>query len=126
MLTFSAIVILDVSFDIGKWALGRYTGVPMWLSVVMIIGFSALLAVIIELIHRHRRAGERHYEQYLHHEVKVWVETGKKGEHWKESLCPQCAMFAQNCVIAGDIHRRSKEKDVVLVVWECPMFKKQG
>lgn len=127
--TFTLVMCLDILFDIGKWALGRYTEIIPWLSILMIIGFSALLAGTVEMIHHLRRTEEKHYQQYLHHKVKVWVTGKQKGEHWKSSLCPGCEFFAPdspgNCLIESVVHTTSRDNHLVLVVWECPKFKRR-
>lgn len=129
ILTFSAIMLLDIAFDCGKWALGRYTMVSPLVSILMIVGFSALLACIVELIYRARRRQERQYEQYLHHKAKVWVAKSQKGNHWRSSLCPNCEYFSpdtlNNCLIESVVHTTSRDNHLVLVVWECPKFKKR-
>jgi hypothetical protein len=128
-LIFSTIMLLDIAFDFGKWALGRYTEVPFFVSALMIVGFSAILATVVELIHRVRRKQERHYEQYTHHKVKVWVSKEQKGRHWRSSICSDCEYFlpdtSDNCLIESVVHITCRDNHLVLNVWECPNFKKK-
>jgi hypothetical protein len=130
MLTiFSTVMILDVVFDLGKWWLGRYTIITPSLSVITIISFSAILALVVEFIHRKRFKKEKQYEQYLHHKVKVFVEKSKKGKHWESSLCPDCIYFLpdtpNNCLIESVIHTVNRDNNLVSVVWECPKFERK-
>lgn len=129
LITFTTIMLLDITFDIGKWALGRYSEAKPWASILMIVGFSFLLALAVEYIHRRRSKEERRYEQYLHHKVKVWVPTAQKGKHWESSLCSDCKNFQpdtpDNCLIETVIHTWDRENHIVSVVWECPKFAKE-
>lgn len=129
-LTFSTIMVLDIIFDCGKWALGRYTVVSPLISALTIVGFSALLAAIVEVIHTVRRRRERQYEQYLHHKAKVWVACDQKSHHWDSSLCPDCASFfpdtMHNCLIESVVHTMNRDNHLVSVIWECPKFKRRG
>lgn len=128
-LTFSVVLLLDVLFDLGKWALGRYTEASPALSVLVIVGFSALLACAVEFVHMIRRRGEKRYEQYLHHKTKVWVAKDQKGHHWRSSLCPNCQFYdpdtPSNCLMESLVHVTSRDNHLVLVVWECPKFKRK-
>ena len=130
ILTFSVVLFLDITFDLGKWALGRYTVISPFLSVLVIVGFSAILACSVEGIHAVRRRGEKRYEQYLHHKTKVWVAKDQKGQHWHSSLCPNCDFFdpdsPNNCLIESVVHVTSRDNHPVLVVWECSKFRKRG
>lgn len=126
---FLTIVILDSTFDFGKWAIGRYTEVSLTLSVSLLVAFSAILAGIVEVIHRQRRIREQRIEQYLHHKIRVWVRSGQKGAHEKSSLCPECRLFKpdtpDNCLTESAIHTLARLNAVALVVWECPRFSKE-
>ena len=131
MLTiFSSVMILDVLFDLGKWGLGRYTVVTPTLSITTIVVFSAILALVVELIHRRRSKEERRYEQYLHHKAKVYVKKAQKGKHWDSSLCTDCAFFlpdtSDNCLIESIIHTVNRDNNLVSVIWECPKFARRG
>jgi len=127
-LTFSVVLFLDIFFDLGKWALGRYTGASPLLSVLVIVGFSALLACSVEGIHAIRRRAQKRYEQYLHHKTKVWVAKDQKGRHWHSSLCPYCEFFSpdtsMNCLMESLVHVTSRDNHLTLVIWECPKFKR--
>lgn len=127
MITFAAIVVLDSTLDFGKWAVGRYTQIGLISSMLLLIGFSILLALIIEFIHRRRRWQEKRCEQYSHHKIRVWVRKGQKGKHDEVSLCPECQLFkpdtSDNCLIETTIHTLARLNHVALVVWECPTFK---
>lgn len=126
IITFLAIVLLDTIFDSGKWAIGRYTEVSSFFSIIILILFSCILAGIIELIHRRRRHSEKREEQYYHHRTKVWVWKGHKGNHWDQSLCPDCIYFKpdtlDNCLIESTVHTTDRLNHTVSVVWECPKF----
>lgn len=130
VITFIIIVLVDSTFDLGKWAIGRYTEISPTISIILLVSFSALLAFIIELIHRYRRVRERRCEQYYHHKIRVWVRKGQKGNHNESSLCPDCGLFkpdtADNCHIESAIHTLARLNHQALVVWECPQFKKGG
>ena len=125
-ITFLTVMLLDAFFDCWKWALGRYSAISPLLSVLVIVGSSALLASVVEIIHKVRRIRERCLEQYLHHKAKVWVRKGQKGNHRKASLCTDCAFFepdsASNCLIESVVHVTSRDNHLALVVWECPKF----
>ena len=129
LVTFVSVLSIDIIFDCGKWALGRYTEIVPGLSIAIIVGFSACLALMVELIHRKRRSVEKHYEQYLHHKARVWVEGGQRGKHWQASLCPQCTFFLpdtpDNCLIESVVHTTSRQNKAVLVIWECPKFRQK-
>lgn len=132
MLTvFSSIMLLDVLFDLGKWALGRYTEVMPFLSIATIVIFSAILALVVEFLHRVRSRQVKRYEQYLHHKAKVYVKKAQKGKHWDSSLCPDCELFLpdtpDNCLIESTTHTMDRDNNLVSVIWECPKFvKKKG
>lgn len=131
VITFLIIVVIDSSFDFGKWAIGRYTEISVVISVILLISFSALLAFIVEMIHHFRRIQERRYEQYYHHKIRVWVRNGQKGKHHESSLCPECELFkpdtADNCHIESTIHTLARLNHQAIVIWECPQFiKGQG
>ncbi len=130
IITFSAVLILDALFDSGKWAIGRYTDISSGLSILMIVAFSAALASAVEAIHAVRRRRDKEHEQYLHHKARVWVFKGQKGSHWKSSLCPDCDHFSPDdfghCLIESVVHTICRDNHLVLVVWECPKFKKEN
>ncbi len=126
LITFFTVMFLDVCFDFGKWGLGRYTTVPTFISIFAIVSFSAVLAGAVELIHKIRRNKDKRHEQYIHHKAKVWVTKGQKGNHWKSSLCPECALYLpdtlDNCLIESTVHITSRDNHLALVVWECQGF----
>ena len=129
-LTFFTVMFLDTLFDLGKWGLGRYTTVPVFISIFTIVSCSAVLAGAVELIHKIRRDRAKRHEQYIHHKTKVWVLKGQKGNHWKSSLCPECVLFLpdtlNNCLIESTVHITSRDNHLALVVWECHRFKRKG
>ncbi len=126
-LTFFVVVVLDLVSDFGKWALGRYTAVPLPVSFLLIVVSSVILACVVEVIHRVRSRQERQYEQYFHHKAKVWVAVDQKGGHWHSSLCPDCMHFSPdnlgNCLIESVVHTTGRDNHLVLVIWECPKFR---
>jgi hypothetical protein len=127
LLTFITVILLDGTFDITKWAIGRYTEISPAMSICMILGFSALMALAVEYIHRYRAKRERRYEQYIHHGHWVWVRRDIKGKHWEPTICLDCAKYRpdthENCPIAEDLFGHCKEYHLALAVFECPMFK---
>lgn len=124
--TFITVASVDSTFDFGKWLIGRYTTISVFVSILLLVGFSFLLAGIVEVIHRRRAAQERHIEQYIHHKVKVSVHKGDIGNHWGHSLCPECKFFKpdtkENCLIETTVHTTCRLNHLVLVIWECPKF----
>lgn len=128
ILTFSTVMLIDVVFDLGKWALGRFTEVNTPISILMIIGSSLVLASSVEVIHQLRRHREKQYEQYLHHKARVWVARDQKGQHRRSALCPVCEFSlpdtSENCLIESVVHTVSRDNHLVLVIWECPKFRK--
>lgn len=67
------------------------------------------------------------YEQYEHHDTKVWVKPELKGKHREHCLCFDCKYFHPgkdwNCKIAKAIYANCVEFNVVTPVWECPSFR---
>ena len=68
-------------------------------------------------------------KQYLHkehHGATVWVRSDLDGKHREHCLCWDCAKFhpdtPENCVTANLVFAVCKECDLVLPVWECPIF----
>lgn len=124
--TFIAIVLIDSTFDFGKWAIGRYTEINTVISVILLISFSALLACAVEWIHYYRRIRERRCEQYYHHKIRVWVRKGQRGDHNEHSLCPDCKRFkpdtTDNCHIESTVHTLARLNHQAIVIWECPQY----
>lgn len=65
--------------------------------------------------------------QYQHHGCLVNVDEGLKGKHRDHCLCWRCEKFRpgqdENCVIAKKVYIVCVENDLVLPVWECPVFR---
>ncbi len=126
LLTFAIILVLHNVFDLGKWAIGRYTDIGALLSVAIMLAFSLVFTMAMEVIHRWRSSRERRFVQYVHHGVKVWVRLDLKGHHWDPTLCKDCRLYRpdtdQNCPIAQRTFELCKECNLVLALWECPVF----
>ena len=126
LLTFVIILVLHNIFDVGKWAIGRYTDIGAWLSIGIMLLFSLVFTVVMEAIHRWRSARERRYVQYVHHGVKVWVRLDLKGKHWDPTLCADCRLYKpdtdENCAVAERTFQLCKDCNLVLALWECPAF----
>lgn len=64
--------------------------------------------------------------EYEHHGAKVKVDEDLKGKHREYCLCYRCAGFRPgqplNCKLAAKNFMLCVENDVVLPVWECPIF----
>ena len=70
------------------------------------------------------------YEQYEHHGALVWVNSALKGKHREYCLCWSCGKFTPdnretNCPIANRVYELCKEEQLVLPVWECPVFEEK-
>lgn len=66
-------------------------------------------------------------EVYEHHDQMVYVQSHLKGKHKEHCLCyQQCKRFKpgeiDNCFLAQEIFELCKKANVVLPVWECPLF----
>jgi hypothetical protein len=68
------------------------------------------------------------FTKYKHHgDQEVWVNTGLKGNHKQYCLCYSCKKFIpgtieNNCKIANMVFGICLVNDLVLPVWECPIF----
>lgn len=65
--------------------------------------------------------------RYTHHDKEVWARRTLIGEHRKHCLCWDCKKFdpqdrIKNCPIANMVYKLCAENDLVLPVWECPVF----
>ncbi len=74
-----------------------------------------------------RRRRDMSFIQYTHHDKKVWVRRNLIGEHRKCCLCWDCKKFEPgdreiNCSIANQVYALCVENELVLPVWECPIF----
>ncbi len=68
---------------------------------------------------------------YKHHDALVVVQLDLKGRHKEHCLCyQQCKFFApdtpENCPIAQQVYELCVKEDLVLPVWECPMFQQES
>ena len=65
-------------------------------------------------------------EQYEHHGRMVHVRSDLKGLHRDHCLCYSCKRFKpdkkENCRIAKEVYALCVREDLVLPVWECPLF----
>lgn len=71
-----------------------------------------------------------HFERYNHHGTLVAVQFRLRGRHKEHCLCFQkCKFFApdepDNCPIAQQVYDLCVREDLVLPVWECPMFEQE-
>lgn len=125
--TVAFVVVLDGAFDMAKWGLGRFTTIDVLTSFALIVAFSAILALALELLHRWRRTRGKRFIQYLHHGTMVWVREGWRGQHWEPTLCQDCQSYYpdtdHNCKIAEHLFYHCKENHLTLAVFECPEFK---
>jgi hypothetical protein len=77
-----------------------------------------------------RKGGEvkDRYDLYLHHgERLVWVRKDLKDRHREHCLCHSCEKFKpesrdKNCSIANLVYALCVVENLVLPVWECPVF----
>ena len=63
--------------------------------------------------------------------AKVWVREDLKGEHREHCLCWKCEKLTpedrtKNCPIATKVFTLCVEENLVLPVWECPVFVEKG
>ena len=66
-------------------------------------------------------------EWYKHHSPQpVAVRSDLKGKHRNYCLCHYCALFKpdqpDNCTIAEQVYALCVDEDLVLPVWECPVY----
>ena len=65
-------------------------------------------------------------ETYVHHKVKVSVQSHLKGKHRDHCLCFKCSKFkpntANNCNIARNVFENCIKFSIVTPVYECPEF----
>jgi len=66
------------------------------------------------------------FVQYVHHGVSVWVKDVLKFKHREHCLCYSCDKFKpeqeDNCPLAQGNYEYCVKHDLVLPVWECPLF----
>ena len=66
------------------------------------------------------------FEQYVHHNERVWVRSDLKGQHREHCLCYSCHGFhpgtARNCTLAQELYEFDVKHGVTTPVWECPLF----
>ena len=67
------------------------------------------------------------FEQYTHHNAKVWVRSDLKGRHREHCLCYKCKRFdpvnrSNNCRIASKLFELAVEFNLTTPVFECPAF----
>jgi len=66
------------------------------------------------------------FEQYVHHNKKMWVRKLLKGKHKDNCLCYDCALFKpdseDNCKIAQEIYKMNFLLGAVTPVHECINF----
>jgi len=73
-------------------------------------------------------------EHYEHYGREVAVRSDLRGKHREFCLCWQCGFFHPedrelNCPIANLVYAVCMRENLVLPVWECPLFiniKKKG
>lgn len=69
--------------------------------------------------------------QYLHHGVLVWVDEELRGKNREHCLCFTCESFKPgapegNCPIANLNYAVCLAHNMVLPVYECPVYKEVG
>lgn len=67
------------------------------------------------------------FQQYVHHNAKVWVRSDLKGLHRQHCLCFSCRRLdlenkSNNCRIAAKLFELCQEFNLVTPVFECPAF----
>ena len=67
------------------------------------------------------------FEVYKYHNRIVSVREDLKGRHREHCLCYSCQRFdserrARNCDISNKVFDLCAEEELVLPVWECPLF----
>lgn len=67
------------------------------------------------------------YVKYKHHNATVSVREDLKGKHRAHCLCYDCKFFHPedrelNCPIANKVFQLCVDENIVLPVWECPVF----
>ena len=69
------------------------------------------------------------FMQYEHHGRVVHVRSDLKDRHRAHCLCYSCKRFRpdekENCRIAKEVYALCVREDLVLPVWECPLFEEK-
>ena len=69
------------------------------------------------------------FEQYKHHDTKVWTFAATKGKHREFCLCYSCKLFKPNdrynCAIAQEVFELCVDQNLVTPVLECPWFEEE-
>lgn len=71
------------------------------------------------------------FELYVHHNPHkpVWVRKDLKGKHREFCNCWKCGKFFpgedKNCPIASKVFGLCEQEELVLPVWECPVFEEK-
>lgn len=67
------------------------------------------------------------FEKYQHHGKPVWVQADLRGRHRNHCLCFSCKRFHPgsegNCAVAQTLYQLCLDHNLVIPVWECPVFK---
>jgi hypothetical protein len=126
---FFIIVVSDILLDFGKWSIGRYTEVTTTISIMILIFGSCIIAIISK--HISELKGVKKFIEYLHHGKMCWTREDMKDKHWNYMICPDCIDFEiqkgdnNRCYISAEVHELCLKYNLVLSVWECPIFKKK-
>lgn len=129
-LIFIVIIVSDILLDFGKWSIGRYTEVTPFISLLILVFGSCVLAVITKHVSELKEV--KKFIEYIHHGEKCWTRKDMKDNHWDYMICPDCTDFEiregddNKCFISSKVHELCMEHHLVLNVWECPNFKKKG
>jgi hypothetical protein len=63
---------------------------------------------------------------YVHHGCLVSVDEDLVGKHYQHCLCYRCGLFTpgqkKNCRIAQENYKLCIKENLVLPVYECPVF----
>jgi len=125
---FFIVVVADILLDFGKWAIGRYTEITPFISFVILIFGSCIIAVISNYVSSFKEV--KKFISYLHHKNMCWTRKDMKSKHWDNMLCTDCSEFKirigkpNKCHISAKIFELCVEQCLILNVWECPKFKK--
>lgn len=71
------------------------------------------------------------FSKYVHFDREVWVRTELQGKHRSHCLCWSCKNFNEDdleakCPIADKVYKMCLLHDLVLPVWECPIFEEDN
>jgi len=70
------------------------------------------------------------YENYERNNKKAWVRSDLKGKQKEFCMCWDCMKFKpetddKGCNIIKNVLSMATERNIILPVWECGVFKKK-